>query len=289
MRNNNWLNQCALAAAGLGLLLLAGLACEQSSSPPSPANSNNASSKPAGSLPAASSTRTHDPRVLIFVAASTIDAITDAAKQFDPADQHHLSISSGASGSLARQIVGGAPADIFLSASPEWSAVLKDNQLASKSVDLLGNELVFVVPRDSPPEIKSPGDLVAMKNSKIAVADESAPVGKYAHQWLTQLGCYDPLTQAGQIVRAPDVRAVLAFAEHKDVQGAIVYSTDAAISKQLQVRAHAPASSHDPILYPLVLTPHGAADPLAVRFFEFLISPAAHDIYTRYGFTVIWP
>lgn len=52
----------------------------------------------------------------------------------------------GGSGALAKQIEQGAPADVFISASPEWTTYLTEKQLAAQGTATIfaGNKLFFI-------------------------------------------------------------------------------------------------------------------------------------------------
>ena len=60
-------------------------------------------------------------------------------------------ISYAASSALAKQIEGGAPADVFISADLDWMNYLSDKKLTKPDteVKLLGNQIVLVAPKDS--------------------------------------------------------------------------------------------------------------------------------------------
>jgi molybdate transport system substrate-binding protein len=62
----------------------------------------------------------------------------------------------------------------------------------------------------------------------------------------------------------------------------VVYRTDALADKRVRIVDTFPADSHEPIIYPLALTAH--AGVAAARFASFLESPAARQIFARYGF-----
>src|ERR1700729_3764755 len=87
-----------------------------------------------------------------FAAASLTDAMKDVSAQWAQAGHQPLRMSFGASSTLARQIEEGAPANLFASADQRWMDYLAEKKLivASTRKDLLGNDLVLVVPADKP-------------------------------------------------------------------------------------------------------------------------------------------
>src|ERR1700710_1555545 len=88
----------------------------------------------------------------VFAAASLTDAMKDVSAQWVKAGHQPLRMSFGSSSTLARQIEQGAPANVFASADEKWMDYLQEKNLivASTRKDLLGNELVLVVPADKP-------------------------------------------------------------------------------------------------------------------------------------------
>src|SRR5688572_27908678 len=115
--------------------------------------------------------------ITVLVAASAKDAMTEAADEFRAETGIEVKVSPGASNALAQQIIEGAPADLFVSASTEWMDVLENEKLVAESRPLLGNELVIVVASQVAPEIESPADLARDDVRHIALAGEKVPAG----------------------------------------------------------------------------------------------------------------
>jgi molybdate transport system substrate-binding protein len=82
---------------------------------------------------------------LVFAAASLADALTEAAEAFEAANGHSVTLSFAGSAALARQIMLGAPADLFISADPAWADTLEEAGLVEPGGrhDLLANRLVL--------------------------------------------------------------------------------------------------------------------------------------------------
>ena len=91
----------------------------------------------------------------VFAAASLTDAMKDVSAQWAQAGHQPLRMSFGSSSTLARQIEQGAPANLFASADEKWMDYLADKKLivAETRKDLLGNDLVLVVPADKPQHV----------------------------------------------------------------------------------------------------------------------------------------
>jgi molybdate transport system substrate-binding protein len=97
---------------------------------------------------------------------------------------------------------------------------------------------------------------------------------------LEKLAAWDKVS--GQIVRAENVRAALAFVARGEAPLGIVYKTDALAEKKVKIIAVFPADTHPPITYPIALTTHGGAG--AQQFVDFVRSKPAGEIFHKYGF-----
>ncbi|MDP4156023.1 MAG: molybdate ABC transporter substrate-binding protein, partial [Bacillota bacterium] len=106
----------------------------------------------------------------ISAAASLQDALTDIKTTFEKEHPNvKITYNFGASGALQQQISQGAPVDLFFSAAEDKFQKLEQDGLIEKKngTDLLGNDLVLVVPKDSNKGIQSFENLT--KADKIAL------------------------------------------------------------------------------------------------------------------------
>jgi len=232
----------------------------------------------------------HAQQLTVFAAASLTDAMKDAAAQWVKAGHPALSLSFGASSTLARQIEQGAPANLFASADEKWMDYLAGKNLivADTRKDLLGNDLVLVVPANKPLHVTiGPGfDLAGLlgPNGRLATGDPAhVPVGIYAEQALRKLGLWDSISP--HLARTDDVRAALLLVERGEAPAGIVYGTDAAVSKGVMVAGTFPENSHDPISYPFAVTKAGDT-PEARALLTFLAGPQARAVFVQRGFKV---
>lgn len=235
--------------------------------------------------------------VTIFAAASTKDAVEDLARRYMAAGGDPVRTVFAASSTLAKQIVQGAPADIFLSANPAWMDYLAAHDALDPGsrVDLLGNVLVLIVPRAGDTAADDLGDLSAARladllqaqhlgDRPLAIADPGhVPAGIYAKAALEAFGLWQGLAE--RAVRTADVRAALALVDRGEAAAGIVYATDAAISARVRIVGRFPAGSHPPIVYPLALIA-GRASASARRFYEHLRSAEAAAVFRAHGFLV---
>ena len=225
--------------------------------------------------------------VLVSAAASTKELLETLAVEFAKRSNATIKVNPGPSSGLANQIIEGAPVDLFLSANREWATKVAEADLADRSKELLTNKLVIVVPDGNPGEIHGPRDLASDKVKKIALAGEKAPAGIYADQALAKLGLLDELIKAGKIVRGQDVRSALSYVERGEAEAGVVYSTDVVMANGVKLAHEFDPALHDEIVYVLVLLNHGAKNPTAKQFFDFLQSTDAQDLYTKAGFQLL--
>ncbi|MTD99395.1 molybdate ABC transporter substrate-binding protein [Paracoccus sp. YIM 132242] len=223
--------------------------------------------------------------VTVFAAASLKNALDEIATGFTQDTGHQVRISYAGSNALARQIIEGAPADLFISASGEWMDEVEKAGLVRDRADLLGNRLVLVAHGDvAPVTISADTDLAAMLDSgKLAMAlVDSVPAGQYGKAALDSLGLWDEVR--ADVAQSDNVRAALALVATGEAPLGIVYATDATAEDDVTVVGEFPKGSHPPITYPAALL--AGADEADRAFYDALRGDAADAIFARHGFTV---
>lgn len=230
----------------------------------------------------------HAEEVVVFAAASLKTALDQVAADFQAATGHTVTISYGGSNALARQIIEGAPADIFLSAAVNWMDEVQKEGLISARTDLLGNTLVLVAHGKGagPVEIGPGLDLAGLLGDgrlSMAMVD-AVPAGQYGKTALEALGLWSSVE--GAVAQSENVRAALALVAAGEAPFGIVYATDAAADDNVTVVGTFPAESHKPIVYPGVLLTT-AADAADRAFFDALSSDAADARFAAQGFAIL--
>jgi molybdate transport system substrate-binding protein len=215
------------------------------------------------------------------------NALDDIDAAFAAKTGVKVSASYAASSTLAKQIEQGAPADVFVSADTDWMdhAVSKKSINEPTRVNLLGNSIVLIAPKDSKignVTIASGFDLAKLAgDGKIATGDvKSVPVGKYAKAALEKLGSWQAAEP--KFAMAESVRAALALVARGEAPLGIVYSTDAKVEPGVKIVGTFPAESHPAIIYPVATTV--TAKRWTNDYLAFLRSTAAKTIFERYGF-----
>jgi molybdate transport system substrate-binding protein len=227
------------------------------------------------------------PVVTILVAASLLECVDEIVAASGVRETVQVDISSAASSSLARQIIAGAPADLFLSASREWADEIQKQIPKTQSEILATNRLVLVAPANSTGGIKSLDDFFREPDLRLGIGEEEVPAGKYSSQALRKLEMLDVLKSRNQLVYGQDVRQVLKWTDLREVDGGLVYASDAAVSDNVVEVATIDDALHDRIEYWIVRLPREKAPAQVAELFVFLRSAAAREILTRHGFGLV--
>ena len=237
-----------------------------------------------------SSALAQEKSLTVFAAASMKNALDELDAAYTAKTGVKIVASYAASSALAKQIEQGAPADVFVSADTDWMdyATQKKTITESSRVNLLGNSIVLIAPKDSKVDSVTIGqgfDLATLAgDGKIATGDvKSVPVGKYAKAALEKLGSWSAAEP--KFAMAESVRAALTLVARGEANLGIVYATDAKIEPGVKVVGSFPAESHPAIIYPAAATT--TAKPETNDYLAFLRSAAAKTIFEKYGFTFL--
>jgi molybdate transport system substrate-binding protein len=229
----------------------------------------------------------------VFAAASMRNALDDVNAAFTKKAGVKVTASYAASSALAKQIAQGAPADAYISANVKWMSFLSGKKLVATGtrVDLLGNSLVLIAPKDSrldTVKIEKGFDIAKLAGKdRIAVANTKAvPAGLYAKTALTSLGAWQ--TAEPKLAQAENVRATLAYVARGETPLGIVYSTDAKIEPRVKIIGTFPAGSHPAITYP-VAGLAASKNTHVKAYLDFLQTQAAKTIFEKYGFSFLLP
>jgi molybdate transport system substrate-binding protein len=229
----------------------------------------------------------HAETVTVFAAASLTDALKQIAADYETTSGDKIVFNFAASGTLARQIEAGAPADIFFSADEAKADALEKKGLLVNGTrkSLLGNTLAIVTAPDAA-AIHLPADLTNAAVQHIALGDAKiVPAGTYAKAYLEKLQLW-PMLET-KVVPCESVRAVLAAVESGNVDAGFVYKTDAVVSKKVKVVFEVPAADAPKISYPLALLKDASEPEAAKKFIAYLDSDAATALFKKFGFIVL--
>jgi len=228
-------------------------------------------------------------RLTVFAAASLKTALDEVSTAYAAQGGDKVTLSYAGSSVLARQIAQGAPADVFISANPQWMDWLDGEGRieAGTRADILGNRLVLVGPAGAPPLTLAAGmDLAGLLGDgwlAMALVD-AVPAGIYGKAALQSLGEWAAV--ADKVAQADNVRAALMLVALGEAAMGVVYATDAAAEDRVAVLGMFPADSHPPIIYPAAAI-RGRASPDARAFLTYLRGAEAAAIFQRHGFAVL--
>lgn len=231
----------------------------------------------------------------VVAAASDLQyALTEAAKVFTERTGRSVKLSFGSSGNLARQIIQGAPFEVFFSADESFAQDLSRRGMTEGDGALyaVGRLAIFAAVGSAvkaDPELRN---LAAAETDgrllKLALANpEHAPYGRAAREVLIHKGLWSRMQT--KLVLGENVSQAAQFAWTGSAQaGLIAYSLvlNESVAKRGSY-ALIPQEWHQPLRQRMALI-KGAGET-ARAFFGFIQTPAAREIFARYGFTVPQP
>jgi molybdate transport system substrate-binding protein len=234
---------------------------------------------------AATASRAAD--VTVFAAASLTDALKEIATAYEKESGDKVVFNFAASSTLARQIEAGAPADVFFSADEaQMDGLDKKGMIENDTrTNRLSNSLVVVQMSDTHLPIGTPQGLAGPQVKHIALADpKTVPAGVYAKAWLEKRQLWSAVES--KVIPTENVRAALAAVESGNVEAAIVYKTDAAISRKVKVTYEVPRTDVPDISYPMALVKDSRQREASRKFLQHLDSANALRVFEKFGFII---
>lgn len=225
------------------------------------------------------------PPLLVSAAISLTDALQTVEKVYVAGGGGRVQFNFAGSNVLARQIVNGAPVDIFISADElQMDYAGREGAIDTRSRrDLLSNRLAVVTSRGRTTTVRDHRGLGQEAVRRIAIADPAAvPAGVYAKQYLETMGLWQQLQP--KLLPLANVRAALAATESGGADAAIVYESDAATSNEVDLAFVVSGANAPRIIYPAAIVTRSSNKEEAARFLEFLTTSEATKIFTRYKF-----
>ena len=234
---------------------------------------------------AAASQNAREGALIVSAAVSMTEALEEVAAAYRTAGGGPVTFNFGGSNVLARQIVTGAPVDVFISADEmQMDVVDRAGMIASGSRHpIVTNQLVVVEDAGQPRRIQAVADLARPEVRRIAIGDPAAvPAGVYARSYLERLGLWSRLER--KTVPSNNVRAALTAVQNGSADAAIVYATDVRIARGLRVAVEVAGADAPPIVYPAAVVKSTRRADAAARFLAFLRSAPALRIFQQHGF-----
>ena len=223
----------------------------------------------------------------VSAAISLKNAFDEIGKAFEAEHKGaKVHFNYGASGDLKKQIEGGAPVDVYASASPKEMDELKkqDRILQDTVVNFAQNSIVLIQPADARAALPSFNDLKKEEVKRIAIGNpKTVPAGRYAQETLEYFKVFDALKN--KFVLAENVRQALDYVARGEVDAGIVYLTDAKLmTNKVKIAVIAPETSHKPVIYPIAVVNGTKNEVLAKEFVKSITSEQTRRILEKYGF-----
>ena len=223
---------------------------------------------------------------LIAAASSTQFALEQLKKVFHQQTGVTIHISYGSSGSITRQLIQGAPFQLFLSADEYYINQLKPHHLlVDAGVIYASGRLALFLPTDSP--IKADINLKNLLNhptiKRFSIANpQHAPYGKAAKQILINTGNWDSIKT--KLVLGENAAQAAQHASSGMTQGGLIAYSYALLPtiKQRGTSLLLPQSLHQPFYARMVLIK--TANHITKRFYQFLQTQTAKAIFQQHGF-----
>jgi molybdate transport system substrate-binding protein len=230
----------------------------------------------------------------VVAAASDLKfALEDVAKAFTKDTGARVELVFGSSGNLTRQLIDGAPFDMFMSADEGFVFKLADAGLTKDkhrgALYAIGR-LVLFAPHGSPLKVdENLNGLRALAASggltRFAIANPAhAPYGRAAEAVLRAKGLWDAVKPS--LVLGENISQAAQFAASGNAAGGIIaYSLVAPPPlRDAGTFVLLPEHDHSPLRQRMVLLKR--ASPAAAKFYDYLQQPAARGILERYGFAM---
>jgi len=265
-RNRRMLQVTGVSTAAL----LALSACSSS-------DSNSAKSDTSAS---ASSSPKLSGTVTVFAAASLKESFTALGKEFEKAHPGtKVTFSFGGSDTLAAQITGGAPADVFAAASPKTMKIVTDKKDAvGTPATFVRNQLEIATLPGNPDKVASLKDLTT-SSLKVVLCDKTVPCGAAAQKAL----------DASKLKLTPvsyeeDVKSALNKVVLKEADAAVVYKTDVKAAGSKVQGVQFPESADAINDYPITLLKDAPNAEAAKAFIALVQSAEGQKVLTEAGF-----
>ena len=220
----------------------------------------------------------------VSAAISLSDVLNEIGREYGKAGGEEIRFNFAASNVLARQIINGAPVDLFISADQaQMDLAERAGAIAAGSRrTLLTNRLAIVMAPGVTP-VGDPRGLLESRITRVAVGDPTAvPAGVYAKAYLQHHSIWDAIQ--GKLVPLANVRAALEAVRTRAAPAALVYESDAAASPSVHLAYVFPEIPSLPIEYPVAITARSTRRPAAERFVQFLQGAEARKIFERFKF-----
>lgn len=216
----------------------------------------------------------------VFAAASLTESFDELEATFE--SQHEgvdVLLEYGGSSTLGEQIVQGAPADVFASASTKTMDIVTAAGKGAGDPVVFASNLLTIV---TPPGNTSVTGIESLADADLTVVlcDSAVPCGATA----------DAMFEGASIApsvdsREPDVKSVLAKVESDDADAGVVYATDAQASGEKVREVTIPAQQNKSTTYPIVAIAGTSRSALAADWIALVTGVDGQAVLKEHGFS----
>ncbi len=229
--------------------------------------------------------------ITVAAAADMSAALPELVAAYTKKTGQAVKLSFGASGNLTNQIRNGAPFDVFFSADEQYPQQLISEGLASKDTlyRYAVGRLVLWVPNESPLDLSKQGINALLNPSvkTIAIANPAtAPYGRAAEAALRHFGIYDQISS--RLVVGENISQAAQFVESGNAQAGLV-ALSHALAPAMKDKGRywtVPLDAYPTLNQAAVALSKSRQQDAARKFIEFLRSPEATSLLSRYGFSL---
>ncbi len=229
-------------------------------------------------------------KITVAVAANMRYTMEALKSEFNKTDKTQIAVVLGASGNLTHQIMQGAPFDIFISADTSYPQKLFDNNFAGEPPKVYAQGVLVLW--STKPNVQPTANLKLLLNDNIkaiAIANpKTAPYGNAAEAILRKYHLYNKVSS--KIVTGESITQTSQFISTKAADIGFT-AKSVVISDEMKGKgrwAELNQQDYPPIKQAAVLLKYSQKNnaPEAKKFYEFLYSVKAKEIYKKFGYIV---
>jgi len=221
--------------------------------------------------------------VAVFGASDLALAFKEIVPKFERALGVKVTLVLGSTGTLAKQIEHGAPADVFFAADRTFIEELAVKGVVIPETRALyaQGRLVLATARSAGAKLTELRQLTDARIRHVAIANPAhAPYGRAAEQALRAVGVWDPVR--AKLVYGENIRQALQFVESGAAEAGLI-----ALSL-----AHVPAidyvvidrTLHAPLNQSVAVVRRSRRPELGLAFIQFVNGAEGRPIMKRFGF-----
>jgi molybdate transport system substrate-binding protein len=225
---------------------------------------------------------------LVAVAANFTKPMTDIAEAFEKTTGHSAKLSFGSSGKFVAQIENGAPFEVFLSADDKAPAKLEQSGFAvanSHFTYAIGKLVLWSATANL---VDAQGEILSKGGFKhLALADPKlAPYGAAALEVLKNKNLLNKLQPL--FVQGENIAQTYQFVSTGNAELGFVALSQVIDNGKISSGSawQIPENLYTPLHQEAVLLKKGEDNPAALALMQFLKSPEAKAIISKYGYSL---